>query len=107
MVTANLGVVRANIPALSENPKVSGLLLFRDPTSLPLDHDSRVAMANWFSLRKFLSGGEYKNLPGLLQWVTGRPDLAIASGSYGLEDFRIEVDDWHYVRERIVHVLGH
>jgi hypothetical protein len=101
MVMSDLSVLRARIPALSEVPTVSGLLLFRDPTPLPLEPDPLVTMANWFSLGTFLSGG-YKDLPGLIVWATDRPDLAIQSGSYGLEEFRVPVGDWTYISEKIV-----
>ena len=101
IVKSDLGVVREHIPALLETPEVSGLLLFREPMPLPLERDQRVAMANWFSLRRFLSEGGYQNLRGLVEWIKGRPDLKIAPGSYGLNDYRISVGEWQYVRERI------
>src|SRR5258706_990936 len=102
VVQANLDIVRDRIPGLSENPTVSGLLLFRDPTPLPLDRDTRVVMANWFSLQRFLSGVEYENLPRLIEWATDRPDLAIGQDSYKLEDSRILVGAWQYVREKMI-----
>lgn len=104
LVMSDLSILRARIPALSEMPRGSGLLLFRDPTPLPLEPDPLVATANWFSLGKFLSGG-YEDLPGLVAWATARPDLAIRPGSYRLEDFRVPVGDWNYVSEKIVHDL--
>ena len=99
VVEANLDAVRVLIPALSENPQVSGMLLFREPTPLPLDREPRVAMANWFSLRKFLSEGRYENLPGLIEWATARPDLGLDMEAYRLEDHVIEVGGWRYIRE--------
>lgn len=105
LVMSDLSVLRARFPSLSEAPSVSGLLLIRDPTPLPLDPDPLVAMANWFSLSKFLSGEGYVDLPGLVAWVTGRPDLAIRPGSYRLEDFRVSVGQWNYVSEKIVREL--
>jgi hypothetical protein len=106
VVTSDFSVLRARIPALSETPTVSGLLLFRDPTPLPLEPEPPVAMANWFSLRKFLSGGGYGDLPGLVAWVANRPDLAIRPGSYRLENFQAKVGDWRYVSEMIVRDLA-
>lgn len=102
VITSDLSVLRARISALSETLTVSGLLLFRDPTPLPLEPDPLVGMANWFSLSRFLAGGGYEDLPGLVAWVMNRPDLAIQPGSYRLEDFRVEVGDWSYVSEKIV-----
>ncbi len=99
VIEANLDVVRAEIPALSEHPQVSGMLLFRDPTPLPLDCEPRIAMANWFSLRQFLSGGRYDNLPSLVEWATARLDLGLDLGAYMLEDRVVKVGDWQYIRE--------
>jgi hypothetical protein len=104
LVMSDLSVLRVRIPALSETPKGSGLLLFRDPTPLPLEPDPSVAMANWFSLGRFLSGG-YDDLPGVVAWATARPDLDIRPGSYGLEGFGVPVGDWSYVSEKIIRDL--
>lgn len=105
VVMSDLSVLRARIPALSETPTVCGLLLFRDPTPLPLDPEPPVAMANWFSLKKLLLGGVYEDLPGLVAWMANRPDLAIRPGSYRLEKFQAKVGDWRYVSEMIVRDL--
>lgn len=105
VVMSDLSVLRARIPALSETPTASGLLLFRTPTPLPLEPEPLGAMANWFSLRKFLSGGGYEDLPSLVAWLANRPDLAIRPGSYRLEKFQAKVGDWRYVSEMIVRDL--
>lgn len=102
VVEANLGAVRAKIPSLLEHPQVFGMLLFREPTPLPLDSYERVAMANWFSLRKYLTEGGYENLPGLVTWATTRPDLGIDLRGYRLEDYVVEAGGWRYIREKLV-----
>lgn len=99
VIEENLDVVRAMIPTLSEHPQVSGMLLFREPTPLPRDREPQVAMANWFSLKNFLSGGQYENLPGIIKWATTRPDLRLDMEAYRLEDHLIEVGGWRYIRE--------
>lgn len=106
MVRSDLSVLRAKIPALSGAPAASGLVLFRDPTPLPLEPDKSVALANWFSLSRFLSSGRYEGLPSLLAWATSRPDLAIRPERYGLENFPVKVGDWTYVSEKIVRNFG-
>jgi hypothetical protein len=78
------------------------MLIFREPTGLPLERVPDVALANWFSMRRYLGEGGYDGLPGLIDWAETRPDLGINLAAYSLEDFSIQVGDWQYVGEKIV-----